>query len=172
MCIRDSNWREAYGGTLYRFQDTMEAVRDNITDIGYVGILPTRVYEVARFITECDVGAMYVGGIAVNRQRYERYPEIVRRALVAAGKASTAAHIRDVSDRIATAKRDMVARGAVVTTLPASERERWIRGLPNLAQTWASSSGAASRDVLNAYFAAIRASGQTPGRNWDRELTA
>ena len=31
------NWREAYGGTLYRFQDTMEAVRDNITDIGYVG---------------------------------------------------------------------------------------------------------------------------------------
>jgi TRAP-type C4-dicarboxylate transport system substrate-binding protein len=289
------NWREAYGGTLYRFQDTMEAVRDNITDIGYVGtlwegstmplqnvtyftpfatgdhglianafehmnetvpairqnwnglnmiplssyitdtyhiwsnfpirtlddlrnrkisapgtsanwlqgtgatpvdgalttyytdiqtgvsegalsfyvgILPTRVYEVARFITECDVGAMYVGGIAVNRQRYERYPEIVRRALVAAGKASTAAHIRDVSDRIATAKRDMVARGAVVTTLPAAERERWIRGLPNLAQTWASSSGAASRDVLNAYFAAIRAAGQTPGRNWDRELTA
>ncbi len=33
------NWREAYGGTLYRFQDTMEAVRDNITDIGYVGTL-------------------------------------------------------------------------------------------------------------------------------------
>jgi TRAP-type C4-dicarboxylate transport system substrate-binding protein len=130
------------------------------------------VYEVARFITECDVGAMYVGGIAVNRQRYERYPEIVRRALVAAGKASTAAHIRDVSDRIATAKRDMVSRGAVVTTLPAAERERWIRGLPNLAQTWAGSSGAASRDVLNAYFAAIRAAGQTPGRNWDRELTA
>jgi TRAP-type C4-dicarboxylate transport system substrate-binding protein len=289
------NWREAYGGTLYRFQDTMEAVRDNITDIGYVGtlwegstmplqnvtyftpfatgdhglianafehmnetvpairqnwnglnmiplssyitdtyhiwsnfpirtlddlrnrkisapgtsanwlqgtgatpvdgalttyytdiqtgvsegalsfyvgILPTRVYEVARFITECDVGAMYVGGIAVNRQRYERYPQVVQRALVAAGKLSTAAHIRDVSDRMATAKRDMVARGAVVTTLPAAERERWIRGLPNLAQTWASSSGAASRDVLNAYFAAIRAAGQTPGRNWDRELTS
>ncbi|MBX9752027.1 MAG: hypothetical protein K5Q68_20740, partial [Roseococcus sp.] len=33
------NWRESYGGTLYRFQDTMEAVRDNITDIGYVGTL-------------------------------------------------------------------------------------------------------------------------------------
>ncbi len=33
------NWREAYGGTLYKFQDTMEAVRDNITDIGFVGTL-------------------------------------------------------------------------------------------------------------------------------------
>ncbi|WP_237212889.1 C4-dicarboxylate TRAP transporter substrate-binding protein [Falsiroseomonas oryziterrae] len=289
------NWREAYGGTLYRFQDTMEAVRDNITDIGYVGtlwegstmplqnvtyftpfatgdhglianafermnenvpairqnwsglnmvplssyitdtyhiwsnfpirtlddlrsrkisapgtsanwlqgtgatpvdgalttyytdiqtgvsegalsfyvgILPTRVYEVARFITECDVGAMYVGGIAANRQRFERWPEVMRRACVAAGRASTAAHITDVSDRIATAKREMVARGAQVTTLPAAERERWIRGLPNLAQTWAQSSGPASRDVLNAYFGAIRAAGQTPGRNWDRELTS
>ncbi|WP_203074002.1 C4-dicarboxylate TRAP transporter substrate-binding protein [Falsiroseomonas ponticola] len=289
------NWREAYGGTLYRFQDTMEAVRDNITDIGYVGtlwegstmplqnvtyftpfatgdhglianafermnetvpairqnwnglnmiplssyitdtyhiwsnfpirslddlrnrklaapgtsagwlsgtgatpvdgalttyytdiqtgviegalsfyvgILPTRVYEVAKYITECDIGAMYVGGIAVNRQRYDRYPEIVRRALVAAGKASTVAHIRDVSDRVATAKSEMVQKGAIVSTLPAAERDRWIRGLPNLAKTWADSSGAASRDVLNAYFAAIREAGQTPGRNWDRELTA
>jgi hypothetical protein len=26
--------------------------------------------------------------------------------------------------------------------------------------------------VLNAYFAAIRAAGQTPGRNWDREVSA
>jgi TRAP-type C4-dicarboxylate transport system substrate-binding protein len=289
------NWREAYGGTLYRFQDTMEAVRDNITDVGYVGtlwegstmplqnvtyftpfatgdhglianafeqmnesvpairqnwsslniiplssyvtdtyhiwsnfpirsmddlrnrriaapgtsagwlsgtgatpvdgalttyytdiqtgviegalsfyvgILPTRVYEVARFVTECDIGAMYVGGIGVNSQRFARFPEPVRRAMVAAGKASTAAHIRDVSERMASAKTEMVARGAVVSTLPAAERERWIRGLPNLARTWADSSGPASRDVLNAYFGAIRAAGQTPGRNWDRELTS
>jgi TRAP-type C4-dicarboxylate transport system substrate-binding protein len=138
----------------------------------YVGILPTRVHEVARHITECDVGAMYVGGIAVNRQRYERYPEVLRRAMVASGKAATRAHIQDVSDRIAAAKRTMIAQGAIVTTLPAAERERWIRGLPNLAQTWAASSGPAAREVLNAYFAAVREAGQTPGRNWDRELTA
>jgi TRAP-type C4-dicarboxylate transport system substrate-binding protein len=31
------NWKEAYAGTLYKLQDTMEAVRDGITDIGYVG---------------------------------------------------------------------------------------------------------------------------------------
>lgn len=288
-------WREAYGGTLYRFQDTMEAVRDNITDIGYVGtlwegstmplqnvtyftpfstgdhgvvanafeklnetvpairqnwnglnmvplssyitdtyhiwsnfpirtlddlrnrklaapgtsanwlqgtgatpvdgalttyytdiqtgviegalsfyvgILPTRVYEVARFVTECDIGAMYVGGIAANRQRMERWPVPVRNAMVAAGKIATAAHIRDVSARIASAKSEMAQKGAIITTLPAAERERWIRGLPNLARTWADNSGPASRDVLNAYFAAIREAGQTPGRNWDRELTS
>jgi TRAP-type C4-dicarboxylate transport system substrate-binding protein len=289
------NWREAYGGTLYRFQDTMEAVRDNITDIGYVGtlwegstmplqnvtyftpfatgdhglvanaferlnetqpairqnweslnmiplssyvtdtyhiwsnfpirtlddlrnrkisapgtsanwlqgtgatpvdgalttyytdiqtgvsegalsffvgILPTRVYEVARFITKCDVGAMYVGGIAVNRQRFGRYPEPVRNALVAAGKVATQKHIEDVSARVAASEAEMVQKGAVISTLPAAERERWIRGLPNIARTWVDSSGPAARDVLTAYFASIRAAGQTPGRSWDREVTA
>jgi TRAP-type C4-dicarboxylate transport system substrate-binding protein len=289
------NWREAYGGTLYRFQDTMEAVRDNITDIGYVGtlwegstmplqnvtyftpfatgdhgvvanaferlnetqpairqnweslnmiplssyitdtyhiwskfpvrtlddlrnrkisapgtsanwlqgtgatpvdgalttyytdiqtgvsdgalsffvgILPTRVYEVAPHVTKCDVGAMYVGGIAVNRQRFGRYPDAVRNALVAAGKVATQKHIEDVSARVAASEAEMVQKGAIITTLPAAERERWIRGLPNIARTWVDSSGPAARDVLTAYFAAIRAAGQTPGRNWDREVTA
>jgi len=289
------NWREAYGGTLYRFQDTMEAVRDNITDIGYVGtlwegstmplqnvtyftpfstgdhavvanafekmnesvpalrqnwtslniiplssyitdtyhiwstfpvrtlddlrnrklsapgtsanwlsgtgatpvdgalttyytdiqtgvsegalsffvgILPTRVYEVARYVTKCDIGAMYVGGIGVNRQRFERFPEVVRRAMVTAGKNATQAHIRDVADRIAAAEREMASKGSIITTLPDAERQRWIRGLPNLARTWADSSGAASREVLNAYFGAIREAGHAPGRDWDRELTA
>ena len=289
------NWREAYGGTLYRFQDTMEAVRDNITDIGYVGtlwegstmplqnvtyftpfatgdhglvanafermnetvpairqnweslnmvplssyitdtyhiwstfpvrtlddlrnrkisapgtsanwltgtgatpvdgalttyytdiqtgvsegalsffvgILPTRVYEVAKYITQCDVGALYVGGIAANRQRFGRWPEPVRRAMTEAGKVSTQKHIEDVTSRVAASEAEMVQKGAIVSTLPAAERERWIRGLPNIARTWADSSGPASRDVLNAYFAAIRAAGQTPGRNWDREVTA
>jgi TRAP-type C4-dicarboxylate transport system substrate-binding protein len=289
------NWREAYGGTLYRFQDTMEAVRDNITDIGYVGtlwegstmplqnvtyftpfatgdhavvanafermneavpairqnwnglnmvplssyitdtyhiwsnfpvrtlddlrnrkisapgtsanwlqgtgatpvdgalttyytdiqtgvsegalsffvgILPTRVHEVARFICKCDVGAMYVGGIAANRQRFERWPEVMRRACVHGGKAATAAHIADVSARIANAEAEMARQGAVISTLPAAERERWIRGLPNLARTWADSSGPAAREVLTAYFAAIRGAGITPGRDWDRELTS
>jgi TRAP-type C4-dicarboxylate transport system substrate-binding protein len=289
------NWRESYGGTLYRFQDTMEAVRDNITDIGYVGtlwegstmplqnvtyftpfatgdhalvantfeqmnesvpairqnwsslkiipvssyitdtyhiwsnfpirtmddlrnrklaapgtsagwlsgtgatpvdgalttyytdiqtgviegalsfyvgILPTRVYEVAKYVTECDIGAMYVGGIGINSDRFARWPEVVRRAMVASGKVATQAHIQDVSSRVASAKAEMIQKGAIVSTLPAAERERWIRGLPNLAKTWADSSGPASRDVLSTYFNAIRAAGQTPGRNWDRELTS
>jgi TRAP-type C4-dicarboxylate transport system substrate-binding protein len=289
------NWRESYGGTLYRFQDTMEAVRDNITDIGYVGtlwegstmplqnvtyftpfsgadhqvvarafeqlnatvpaiqqnwnglnmipltsyitdsyhlwtnfpirslddlrnrkisapgtsanwlqgtgatpvdgalttyytdiqtgvsegalsffvgILPTRVYEIAKYITKVDVGAMYVGGIAANRQRMQRWPEPVRNAMVAAGRISTEKHIEDVSGRIAAAEREMVQKGAIVSTLPAADRQRWISGLPNLVQPWAQSAGPAARDVLTAYFQSIRASGVTPGRNWDRELTS
>jgi len=74
--------------------------------------------------------------------------------------------------RMASAEAEMVRQGAVVSTLPDAERQRWIRGLPNLAKTWADSSGPAARDVLAAYFKAIRDAGQTPGRDWDRELAA
>ena len=138
----------------------------------FVGILPTRVHEVARFMTKCDVGAMYVGGIAANRQRFEHFAEPVRRAMAEAGKLTTAAHVQDVSTSISVAEAEMVRHGAVISTLPDAEPTRCIRGLPNLARTWADSSGPASREVLAAYFAAIRASGQAPGRDWDRELTA
>jgi len=31
------NWKEAYAGTLFKLQDTMEAIRDNLADIGFVG---------------------------------------------------------------------------------------------------------------------------------------
>jgi len=32
-------WKEAYAGTLFKLQDTMEAIRDNIADVGFVGSL-------------------------------------------------------------------------------------------------------------------------------------
>ncbi|MBL8591021.1 MAG: C4-dicarboxylate TRAP transporter substrate-binding protein [Methylobacteriaceae bacterium] len=287
------NWREAYGGTLFKFQDTMEAVRDNLVDVGfvgtlwegstmplqnltyftpfsggdhglvanafdklnasvpalkeswnklnmaplsslitdsyhlwtnfpikslddlknrkinapgtsanwltgtgatpvdgalttyytdiqtgvsegaisfYVGILPTRVYEVAKYVTEVDLGAMYVGGIAANLDRFNKFPKPVQDAMVAAGKAATAAHVRDVANRIEKSKQEMIAKGAIVTKLADADRERWIKGLPNIAKTWADSSGPAARDMLKTYFDTLRGSGFNPPRAWDKEV--
>ena len=31
------NWKEAYAGTLFKLQDTMEAIRATIADVGFVG---------------------------------------------------------------------------------------------------------------------------------------
>ncbi|MEI8146823.1 MAG: C4-dicarboxylate ABC transporter substrate-binding protein, partial [Alphaproteobacteria bacterium] len=130
---------------------------------------PTRVYEVAKYVTKCDVGAMYVGGIAANKQRFDRWPAAFQKAITEAGKITTQKHIQDVSSRIEAAEKEMVSKGAIITTLSDAERTRWINGLPNIAKTWADTSGPASREVLNAYFSAIRAAGQTPGRDWARE---
>jgi len=115
---------------------------------------------------------MYVGGIAANKQRHDRWPAAFQKAVAEAGKITTRRHVEDVSSRIAAAEKEMVDKGSIITTLADAERKRWITGLPNIAKTWADTSGAASRDVLRAYFASIRAAGQTPGRDWDREATS
>jgi TRAP-type C4-dicarboxylate transport system substrate-binding protein len=135
----------------------------------YVGILPTRVYEVAKYITEVDLGAMYVGGIGVNKGRFDKFPKPVQDAMVAAGKSATKAHIADVAGRIARSKAEMISKGAIVSTLPAAERDRWIKGLPNIGKTWADSSGPAARDMMKAYFDTLRGSGFNPPRAWDKE---
>jgi TRAP-type C4-dicarboxylate transport system substrate-binding protein len=288
------NWKEAYGGTLYKFQDTMAAVRDDITDIGFVGtvwegdtmplqnvtfftpfatndhkllisifdkmtaenpkmqegwtknnmvylassvtdpydiysnfpikslddlknrkinapgtsanwlrgtgavpvdgalttyytniqtgvtegalsfavgILPTRVYEVAKYITRVNIGSMYVGGIAMNKSVFDKQPREVQEAVRAAGKLASQKHGEDISNRVDSALDEMVKKhGAILTTLPAAEREKWIKGLPNVARTWTDANGQAAKDILKAYFDALRAAGGKPGRDWDKEV--
>ncbi len=288
------NWKEAYGGTLYKFQDTMEAVRDGITDIGFVGtvwegdtmplqnvtyfspfatndhkllisifdkmtaenrtmqegwtknnmvylassvtdpydiysnfpiksfddlknrkinapgtsanwlrgtgavpvdgalttyytniqtgvtegalsfavgILPTRVYEVAKYITRVNIGSMYVGGLAMNKSVFDKQPREVQEAIRAAGKLASQKHGEDISNRVDSALNEMVQKhGAILTTLPDTEREKWIKGLPNVAKTWTDANGQTAKDILKAYFEALRAAGGKPGRDWDKEV--
>lgn len=288
------NWKEAYGGTLYKFQDTMEAVRDNITDIGFVGtvwegdtmplqnvtyfapfatndhkllisvfdkltaenpkmqeawtknnmvhlasyatdpydiysnfpiksfddlknrkinapgtaanwlqgtgavpvdgalttyytniqtgvtegalsfavgILPTRLYEVAKYITKVNIGSMYVGGLAINKSVFDKQPKEVQDAIRAAGKQVSQKHGEDISNRMDSALNEMVQKhGAILTTLPAADREKWIKGLPNIAKIWTDANGSAAKEILKAYFDALRAAGGKPGRDWDKEV--
>lgn len=136
----------------------------------YVGILPTRVYEVAKYITEVNIGAMYVGGIGANADRLAAFPKPVQEAMLAAGREATKAHVKDVSNRIESSKQQMIQKGAIVSKLDDAERDRWIKGLPNIAKTWADTSGPSARDMLKAYFDMLRASGDKPARDWDKEV--
>jgi TRAP-type C4-dicarboxylate transport system substrate-binding protein len=115
---------------------------------------------------------MYVGGIAANKQRHDRWPAAFQKAVAEAGKVTTQRHVQDVAARIDAAEKEMVSKGSIITTLADAERKRWIAGLPNIAKTWADTSGPAARDVLKSYFAAIRAAGGTPGRDWDKDAAS
>jgi TRAP-type C4-dicarboxylate transport system substrate-binding protein len=283
------SWKEAYGGTLYKFTDTMEAVRDNITDIGFVGslwevdsmpmqnityftpgmtgdhglvartfhnlqdtnpqlkaawnrlnmvpltalvtddyhlwtnfpvtkledlrnrkincpgtvgnwlqgtgatpvdgalttyytniqtgvtegamsffvgLLPTRVHEVAKYVTKLSMGAMYVGAIAANKTVFDKWPKPVQDAMMQARQTVLDRQIADISARVGAAEAEMVSKGAIVSTLPAAERQKLLAALPNLAQTWVQQSGSGSRELLQAFNSAVRGAGQAPARDW------
>ncbi len=133
------------------------------------GIFPVRVHEVARFITKVNVGCMYVGGIGMNRQTFGRLDPVVQNAFKAGGKAYTEALTNRVIETSAQNMAEMGTRGAQISELPATERQRWIEAVPDIAGDWARTNegrGQPARKVLAAYMEGLRAGGATPGRAW------
>ena len=133
------------------------------------GIFPVRVHEVARFITKVNVGCMYVGGIGMNRQTFNRLDPVVQNAFRAGGKAYTEALTNRVIETSSQNMAEMGQRGAQISELPAAERARWIAGVPDIAGDWVRTNegrGQPARKVLGAYMEGLRAGGAAPGRAW------
>jgi TRAP-type C4-dicarboxylate transport system substrate-binding protein len=133
------------------------------------GIFPVRVHEVAKYITRVNIGCMYVGGIGMNRQTFNRLDPVVQAAFRAGGRAYTEALTNRVLETSAANMAEMVAKGAEMSTLPAAERQRWVDGLPDIAGDWARANEGRSqpaKKVLAAYMDGLRAGGAAPGRAW------
>ncbi|MFP1644590.1 C4-dicarboxylate TRAP transporter substrate-binding protein [Pontitalea aquivivens] len=134
------------------------------------GILPTRVYEVAPHLTRVGIGAMYFGGIAVNKTFFDGLPAPVQDAFRAAGKVTSQTHGDYVSQLAEKAITDMQAAGLQIADLPEAEKTAWVQGLPNIVEPWLQQSGDAGAVVLKAYFEALRARGVAPLRDWAEGL--
>ena len=71
-------WIEAYGGSLYRWQDTLEGVQIGLTDIGWVGTLwenaklPLQNITYSLPFISDDLGAL----LAVINELHETIPEL------------------------------------------------------------------------------------------------
>jgi TRAP-type C4-dicarboxylate transport system substrate-binding protein len=131
------------------------------------GIGPARVYEVAKQLTRVDIGAMYFGSVAANKRFFDGLPKEVQDAILAAGKATSAAHGKHVTKTAEAALVTMKAAGLQITDLPQAEKARWVNGLPDLVGPWLQSNGDQGKAVLKAYFDELRARGVKPLRNWD-----
>ena len=132
------------------------------------GIGPARVYEVAKHLTNVDIGSMYFGSVAVNKRFFDALPKEVQDAFIAAGKATSKAHGAHVTRTAATAMETMKAAGLQVADLPAADKQRWVQSLPDLAGPWLQTTGEPGKAVLRAYFDELRARGVKPLRDWDK----
>jgi TRAP-type C4-dicarboxylate transport system substrate-binding protein len=133
------------------------------------GIHPTRVYEVAPYLTRVGLGSMYFGGIGVNKTFLERQPEEVQAAILEAGRITSRRHGEYVTERSTNALVEMEAAGLQISELPAAEKSKWAQSLPNVAKPWLDANGPAAATVLKAYFAELKAAGVTPVRDWASE---
>jgi TRAP-type C4-dicarboxylate transport system substrate-binding protein len=165
----------AVDGSLTTFYtDIQTGVSDGVLSLA-LGVLPTKIYEVAPYVTRVQMGTVFSGGIAINKDTWNELPEEVQEALLAAGESYSLAHGEDLMARQPVAMAKIIELGAsqnppvTLTELPAEERQKWVDSLPNLADEWADAAearGLPARAFLKAYMDGLRSRGEEPARDW------
>jgi TRAP-type C4-dicarboxylate transport system substrate-binding protein len=166
----------AVDGALTTFYtDIQTGISDGVLSLA-LGVLPTKIYEVAPYITRVNAGVVFSGGLAINRDSWDGLPEEVQQALLAAGEFYSEAHAQDLMERHEFALDKIVELGqdqatpVELTVMPEEMRQTWVDNLPDLAGEWAEAAaerGLPAEEFLSAYMDGLRARGEEPARAWD-----
>lgn len=160
------------------YTDIQTGVSEGTISIA-TGILPNKIYEVAPYITKVSAGAVYNGGVAVNKDVYNKLPPELQKILKDVGKEYSAALGAELNRRHEGAIKTMLDVGSKqnppvkLTPLSEAERQKWVNGLPDLAGDWAKqmdSRGLPGRQIVKAWMDGLRNGGAKPARDWDKGL--
>jgi TRAP-type C4-dicarboxylate transport system substrate-binding protein len=159
------------------YTDIQSGVSDGTISIS-TGILPNKIYEVAPYITKVNIGALYIGGMAMNKDSYAALPKDIQQIVKDVGKEYSRALGETLMQRYEGALKTMAEVGAKqsvpvkVSELSAAERGKWVKTMPNLAADWvkANASKGPAKDIVSTYMSELRKRGVKPVRDWDKEL--
>ena len=130
-----------------------------------------KVHEVAPYICMVDFGAQFAGGLSVNKDVFDSFPEYMQKIFLDVGAQYADKLAQAQADRAAGAMKAMEAAGAKVIYLSDAERKRWAEKLPNVPMNWAESmekKGLPGKAVLNGYLDGLRQRGTVLVRDWDK----
>lgn len=130
-----------------------------------------KLAEVAPYMLKADLGSVNTKVVTANAETWKRLPDEVKSVI-----QEVAVAYRDRLGKIAAGigKESEAAyskAGGTITAMSADGRAAWAKGLPNLAREWAASmdgKGKPGSKLLSAYMDALRAAGEKPLRDWDR----
>jgi TRAP-type C4-dicarboxylate transport system substrate-binding protein len=159
------------------YTDIQTGVSEGTISIA-TGILPNKIYEVAPYVTTVNIGALYIGGMAMNKDSFDKLPPEVQKIVKDVGKEYSKALGETLMQRYEGAIKTIAEVGAKqsppvrVTPLSAGEREKWVRTMPNLAADWvkATASKGPAKEIVKRYMDGLRARGVKPARDWDKEI--
>lgn len=172
--LRGVNANAVDGALTTFYTDIQTGVSDGTLSLA-LGVLPTKIYEVAPYITRANTGVVFSGGLAINRDTWDDLDVEVQYALLAAGEFYSKAHAEDLMTRHEFALNKIVELGAgqnppvTLTVMPADQRQGWVVGLPDLAGEWkkdVEARGLPGGEFLQAYMDGLRAHGEKPARDW------
>lgn len=135
------------------------------------GVMPFKLHEVAPYITKVDLGAVFSGALAMNKRTFDNLPPHMKDLFRELGRdyAKMCADLvaqREASTWAALAKMPNVK----VSELPAAERAKWAKALPDIAADWTKRNGEPGRQTLKIFMEEARKQGAKPLRDWDKGL--
>jgi len=159
----------AVAGTLNTYyEDIKSGVSDGALTFA-TGAWSVKLHEVAPYITKVNFGSQYAGGIAINKGRFDKLPNEVKKIFVDVGNGYSVQFAKAQS-ALASERLQMMAKaGAKVSELSDNERKRWADALPPVAKIWGAeiqTKGLPATEVLQAYMAALKKAGAKIPRNW------
>lgn len=131
--------------------------------------VPAKLFEVAPNYTVVNMGAMYAGAVAINKSRWDKFPDEVKAAFKKGADVYKSAYIKEQSGRIAGATEAWTKAGGKMITLPAAEQARLVKAIPNPTADWIKQAGPTAKAVLAEYMNAVRATGFKFPRDFDKE---
>jgi TRAP-type C4-dicarboxylate transport system substrate-binding protein len=128
--------------------------------------------EVAPYIMKTEFGGAINKSLTVNKATWDKLPPEVQKTL-----KEVAVLYRDRIAKIASeiadqSEKTYVAGGGKVVEMSDKDRLAWANALPNMAKEWAAeleAKGIPAKEMLVTYMDALRAAGEKPLRNWDKE---
>lgn len=171
-----ANWIRGTGavGVAGSLNTYYEDIKSGVSDGAVVfttGAWGAKLHEVAPYVTKVNFGAMFAGGVVINKNRFDRLPPEVQTAIREAGDTWTAQYAKAQSALVDTRVKEMTAAGAKFSELSDAERKRWADALSPVAKTWAAdaqSKGLPANEVLNAYMSSLTKAGAKVPRDWSK----
>jgi TRAP-type C4-dicarboxylate transport system substrate-binding protein len=169
-----ANWVKGTGavavaGTLNSYY---EDIKSGVSDGALVfatGAWGAKLHEVAPYITKVNFGAMFAGGLAINKSVFDKLPTEVQQAMREAADVWAAQYVKMQSAAVETVLANMVKAGAKVSELSPAERKRWADSLGPVGKTWSAdvtAKGGPGNEVLKAYIDALKKAGAQLPRDW------
>lgn len=135
------------------------------------GAHPYRIHEVAPYITLVGIGAQITGALSINLDAFNRLSKTEQEILQTLGDEYSRMSAAETERRYKTALATLAAEGAIVSSLPPSDKQRWIDGLPEYGREWVErheANGLPAHLMLSMLMNSLRDAGIKPQRNWDR----
>ena len=160
------------GGSLVTYYNKLQTGVVSAAMIWPEAAATFKLYEVAPHMLKADIGAAASKVVTANAKTWKKLPADVRAAIQGAAVAYRD-HIADVAlKRAGKSLAKLKAKGMAVTILPQSARVAWAKSMPNIAKSWAANlekKGIPGKAILSDYMNMLRAAGQKPVRDWDKE---